>query len=124
MSHKLFNAVLLASACIVLVFAGCNPETELSLKFDQNDTSVYKVLSEDSMDFKFAMPSNNKFSEKLTKTRVEMTFKQQIESVDALGVATANITIQSLKILQVKENDVKFDYDSRKENAANPRSRN
>lgn len=113
MSHKISSVLIVACACMVL--AGCNPQAELSLKFNQDDAAVYKVVSESTMNFKFAMPSNNKFSEKLTKTRVEMTFKQQIENVDAQGVAIANITIQDLKILQVKENDVKFDYDSQKE---------
>ena len=105
---------MVAGVCIALCFVGCAPPTELSLKFNQNDAAVYKVVSENSMNFKFEMPSNNKFSEKLTKTRVEMTFKQEIESVDDKGVAIANITIQGLKILQIKEDKVKFNYDSQK----------
>jgi hypothetical protein len=90
---------------------------EFSLKFNQDDAAVYKVVSENSMNFKFAMPSTKKYSEKLTKTRVEMTFRQDIESVTNSGVAIANITIQKLKILQMKEGAVKFDFDSQKDTA-------
>jgi hypothetical protein len=100
-----------------LVFAGCAPKAELTLKFNQDDAAVYKVVSENSMNFKFEMPSTNKYSEKLTKTRVEMTFRQDIESVADNGVAIANITVKELKVIQMKEGKVQFDYDSQKDSA-------
>ena len=111
MSHKISNAVLLVSVCIVLLFAGCNPQTELSLKFNRDDAAVYKVSFEKSYSNKFDMPSTKppKFSDELLqKQRVEVTFRQDIESVDDNGVAIAKITIKGLKILRVKDDVVKL----------------
>jgi hypothetical protein len=112
MLNRAFNVIVLAGLCVVLGIAGCAPQAELALKFNPNDSSVYKVISSNSTNFKFEMPSSNKFSEKLSSMDIEITFLQEIESVDAAGVAKANITIQGLKIKQIKEGNENYNYDS------------
>lgn len=112
MSNKAFNFIMLSGLCVILAIAGCGQQAELALKFSPNDSAVYKVVSSNSTNFKFEMPSSNKFSEKLSSTDMEITFLQEIESVDAAGVATANITIQALKIKQIKEGNENYNYDS------------
>lgn len=121
MLNRALNFIMVAVFCVVLGLMGCTPQSELALKpqvefalkFKQNDSAVYKVITSNSTKFKFEMPSSNKFNEKISNsTDMETTFLQEIESVDEYGVATANITIQSMKVRVIKEGEVIYDYDS------------
>ena len=109
--------------CFAMLISGCGPNktTDLSLKFAPQETATYKSTSEVIKDFRFEQPNLGKLREEQTKTAIEMTFTQTIESVDAEGNATANITIKGLAVNIVNKNENKYAFDSTdKEDAQSP----
>ena len=104
---------------LAVIISGCNPSTSLSLNFSPEDTASYKSVSEVIKDFRFEQPNLGKLREEQTKNTVEMNFTQTIESVDADGNATANITIDSLAVNIISKNEVRLAFDSSKD-TSNP----
>jgi hypothetical protein len=90
------------------------PAVELGLKFSQGDSTTYKVISEAQRKIKGegALLEDSKFQGGTTSSRAEITFTQQIQSVDAQGNAVAKITIDELKYLAKVKDNITTDFDS------------
>ncbi|MCK4293664.1 MAG: hypothetical protein KAY65_10740 [Planctomycetes bacterium] len=88
------------------------------MKFTPDDTTTYKVTTEaqKSVSWEGPLPSKpSAFKGGRTSNRIEMTFAQQIKSVNDQGAAVAEITIKQLKyIAKVRDNTV-LDFDSSRE---------
>lgn len=90
----------------------------LALKFEPNDVSTYKVIMEAQKSVLWEGPASTKpsaFKGGLTSNRSEMTFTQQIKSVDEAGNAVALITIKELKYIAKVRDSVSMDFDSSRE---------
>lgn len=103
----------------VLFLSGCGPSAELSLKFSPDHTTSYKATKEVTKLFRFEQPNLGKLKEEQTKNRVEMDFTQSIKSVDAEGNATAEITINGLKVDIINKNETQLSFDSQLEKDQN-----
>jgi len=90
---------------------------ELGLKFTPQDSTTYKVITEAQRSIKGegALANDKTFKGGTTSNRIEMTFTQQIKSVDAQGNAVAEITIKGLKRSSVEKNNTILDFDSSRE---------
>ena len=106
--------------CFAMLISGCGSSTaiDLSLKFTPEESATYKSTSGFIKDYRFEQPNLGKLREEQTKTAIEMTFDQTIESVDAEGNAIANITIKQLVVNIVNKNENKFAFDSTNEKDA------
>jgi hypothetical protein len=62
--------------------------------------------------FKFEQPSLNKLKEEQTGSKVETTFTQTIDSVDAEGNAVASIKIDGIKYLAENKGGIVLDFNS------------
>lgn len=118
MSRKSCLILAVLSIAGAVLMSGCNPTADMSLKFTPDQTTTYKAVSEVVKDFRFEQPNIDKLREEQTKTVVEMTFDQTIDNVDEAGVATATITIKSLKIDMINKNEPKYAYDSEKDTSS------
>ena len=111
--------LLFVSFSIVLsiIVTGCGggAGAQLALKFEANDTTTYKYVSESLNDYKFVQPSLNKVDSKLTGSNSEVIYSQKIESVDNEGGAIANVTIRYLQYQVKGKEGVTFDFDSKRE---------
>jgi len=96
-------------------FAGCTPTPEMGLNLAGGSENVYKTVVETGKDYEYIQPSINKSLEKHSGNRIEMTFAQNIESLDNEGTATAVITIQSLKYFVTSPEGAVIDFDSERE---------
>jgi hypothetical protein len=87
---------------------------ELALKFSQGDSTTYKVITEAQRNIKGegALLDDRTFKGGATGNRVEITFTQQIQSVDAQGNAVAKITINELKYSAKVKDNINTDFDS------------
>ncbi|MHC5060043.1 MAG: hypothetical protein ACYTFK_03030 [Planctomycetota bacterium] len=99
----------------ILLSAGCGPQADLALKFEVGDRTKYKITEENIKGFDFEQPSLNKARSEPRSMNTQITFIQNIESVDSKGNAIAKIAIKGLKYYVVDKKDVKFDYDSSRE---------
>jgi len=91
------------------------PAVELTLKFAPGQTVTYKVTTEVLKSVQWEGASGTKpaaFKGGHTGNRVEMTFEQQVESVDAEGDAVVQITIKALKYVGRMRDNVVLDFDS------------
>lgn len=90
----------------------------LALKFEPNDVSTYKVVMEAQKSVLWEGPAPTKpsaFKGGLTSNRSEITFTQQIKSVNEQGNAIAVITIKNLKYVAKVRDNVAIDFDSSRE---------
>lgn len=89
----------------------------LALKFNKQDSTNYRVVteSERSVNFKGSLAKDSSLTGGRTSSRVEMTFNQQIQNVDSKGNAVAKITIDGLKYLSKVRDGTVMDFDSSKE---------
>ena len=115
MLHKFSIQMLIGVFCLSLVLAGCGPQADLKLKFEVDDSTVYKVSSNWVSSLRFEQPTAGKLEEKETGADIEMKFTEQIESVDEEGNAIARITIKAIKYLSKIKNEISFDFDSERE---------
>ncbi|MHC4425814.1 MAG: hypothetical protein ACYSYV_06940 [Planctomycetota bacterium] len=106
---------------------GEKPPVKLALKFAPEDSTTYKLIIEADKSVKWDGPTPEKptgFTGGHTGNRMEMTFAQQIQSVDDKGSATAKITIEGLKYLAKVKDNVVLDFDSsREKDLSNPLSK-
>jgi hypothetical protein len=93
------------------------PATRLTLKFTPDDSTTYKLISEAVRSIKWEglFPNDTAFKGGQTSTRSELTFTQQIQSVDEKGNAVAKITIKSLNLVSVVRDNPVLDFDSSRE---------
>lgn len=112
MTRKLLTLSAVLSIMFVGCFTGCNPETTMTLKFNQDDTSVYKVSQTTSKEVSFEQPSLNKSKVDVVSTTVDVTFSQKIEDVRENGDALVNVTIDAIKFYSKGKKGVNLDFDS------------
>lgn len=117
MSRKVCGILAGLTISLAIVMTGCKTKSsaDLTLKFTPDQTATYKSVSDVIKDFRFEQPNLGKLREEQTKTAIEMTFTQAIQSVDEAGTATAKITIDSLKVDIINKNENRFSFDSAKE---------
>ncbi len=124
MSSKLLTSIVFVT-CLMLIFAGCAPEAEtgeksvtpskianVRLNFTSGNTAKYKVVTKAVKDYRFEQPSLNKLVEERTGSKIETTFTQTIDSVDAKGNAVVSIKIDGIKYHAQNKNGVVLDFDS------------
>lgn len=132
----------LASAiiCSLLLAAGCAPTGEkaakptakiekqkpeaeakgaavIALKFTPNDSTTYKVISEAERGIKFegSVPENDpNFKGGHNDDKLEMTFTQEIQTVDDKGNAIVKITVKGIKYSSIVKDSTVFAFDSTK----------
>jgi hypothetical protein len=97
------------------------PTIELALKFVAEDSTTYKFTQEARRSIKWEGPStdDNVFRGGQTSSKIEMTFTQQIQSVDDKGNAVVKITIKDLKSLSIVRDNPVLDFDSTREKDQN-----
>jgi hypothetical protein len=131
----------LASAvvCSLLLAAGCAPVGEevakprveakkqipkaktgevatVALKFSPQDSTTYRVITETERGIKWegSLPEEPAFKGGRNHDRLEMTFAQEIQSVDDKGNAIAKITVKELKYSSIVKDSSVFEFDSSK----------
>jgi hypothetical protein len=131
----------LASAvvCSLLLAAGCAPVGEevakprveakkqipkaktgevatVALKFSPQDSTTYRVITETERGIKWegSLPKEPAFKGGRNHDRLEMTFAQEIQSVDDKGNAIAKITVKELKYSSIVKDSSVFEFDSSK----------
>lgn len=136
---RTFSYLACITACLLLLAAGCAPGEKvaikpqvgpqkqipevipqeaapavLALKFTPQDSTTYRVVSEaqQSVKWRGAVPEEPAFAGGLKLHRIEMTFTQQIQSIDANGNAVAKITIDSLKYHSQTKDQPPIDFNS------------
>ena len=118
MLRKQIYVLAVVSVISAMILSGCGASTQLKLDFSPNQSASYEAVSDTIKDFRFEQPNLDKLREEQTKTHTEMTYTQTIESIDADGVATAKITIDTLKVDIISKNEAKFNFDSQKNKKA------
>ena len=128
-----------AIVCSLLLAAGCAPagkETAkpeakvekqipkaktgktfpIALKFAPGDSTTYRVTTEAERSIKWegSVPDEPAFKGGRNYDRREMTFAQEIQSVDDKGNAVAKITIKELKYSSIVKDSSVFEFDSSK----------
>jgi len=91
---------------------------KLALKFSAGDSANYRVIMDSEKSVSWEGPADTKpanFTGGHTGNRVEMAFRQQIQSVGDNGNATAKITITAVKYLARVKDNVVLDYDSNRQ---------
>lgn len=99
---------------------------KLALRFVPGDSTTYKVAQETgkSVQWEGAAPGPKGFQGGHTDNKTEMTFLQQIESIEDTGNGIAKITIKALKYQTKIKDNVVLDFDSsRQEDLSAPLGR-
>jgi hypothetical protein len=107
-----------ALVCLLFLAAGCAQTATLTLKFTPQDLTTYKVvtLTQRSIEFEGSLPKKeDAFKGGRNQEGTEMTFTQQIQSIDDKGNAVAKITIEALKYHSTVKNRPIIEFDSSKE---------
>ena len=94
------------------IFQG-QPEI-VALKFAVGDSTTYKVVNdfEKSAKYEGSLADDPGFKGGSAVAKIDLTFHQQIDSVDDLGNAVAKITVKSLKYLYISKGLTTIDFDS------------
>jgi len=134
---RIFSWLASTVVCSLLLAAGCaplgeevsKPEVELekqipeaaaekvatlALKFSPGDLTTYRVIAESERSIKWegALPEEPTFKGGRNHNRLEMTFAQEIQSVDDKGNAIAKITVKGLKYSSIVKDSSDFEFDS------------
>lgn len=113
MSGRLFCLSVSVVMCLLPLVGGCGQTAVLALKFTPQDSSTYRLITEDQKSVEIEGDvSNSTVAGGRTIRRVEMAFSQQIESVDDQGNSTARITINELKYFHKVREEMITDFDS------------
>ena len=94
------------------------PTVKLALKLIEADSTTYRVITEIDKSVLWESPHPTKpkgFTGGHTGNRVEMTFKQLIQSINDKGNAVAKITIEQLKCTAKVKDNIVLDFDSSRE---------
>ncbi|MHC4575144.1 MAG: hypothetical protein ACYS76_13595 [Planctomycetota bacterium] len=130
MSDKIFTWTIVTPVSLLLVAAGCGPRAEgpvttgkpqLVLRFTPRASTTYRLTTEGkrSVQFQGSLVTEANLKGGETGDTAEMTFAQEVLSVDKKGNATAKITIKELKYLaEVKDKPV-LDFDSSRQRDRN-----
>ena len=116
--------------CLLLMVTGCARLAEetatLALKFTPEDLTTYRLTTEEQQTLKFegSLSGDSEFEGGSNRNRIEMTFTQQIQSINNRGNAVTKITIKELKCSSVHKDNLVLDLDSsRAKDPNNPLSR-
>ena len=114
MSDKISSFIASTVFCALILAAGCAQTATLALKFTPQDLTTYQLTKEVKRSVIWEGPVSA-FKGGHTGYRIEMTFAEQVQSIDEKGNAIEVITIKQLKYLsKVKDNTV-LDFDSSRE---------
>jgi hypothetical protein len=93
------------------------PAVKLALKFVPGDSATYRVILETgkSVQWEGTQSRPKGFKGGSTGNKMEMTFDQDIETVNDEGNAAAKITIKALKYLTKVKDNIVLDFDSSRE---------
>ena len=89
------------------------PATEsATLKFNVGDSATYKLTTEAKQSVKWegAAPQDAKGG--TNHNRVEMTYNQQVQSVDENGNATLKITVEAIKYFSMRKDELQMNFDN------------
>jgi hypothetical protein len=136
---KVYTWLACITICSLLLAAGCVPDGKeaakpevkaekqapkakkgktvaIAMKFAPGDLTTYKVISEAGRSIKWegSVPEEPEFKGGRNYDIREMTFVQEIQSVDNSGDAIAKITIKELKYSSIVKDKTVFDFDSSK----------
>ncbi len=102
--------------CLLVLAAGCAPSATVALKFSPKDSTTYRVITEAERSIKWegALPKEPAFEGGRTYDRREITFAQEIQSVDNKGNAIAKITPKEIKYSAIVKDRPTFEFDSSK----------
>ncbi len=94
---------------------------KIALKPTVGELATYKIITQARRTTKWQGPVPDKavFDENFNEERVEMVVTRRIQSVDANGVAVAQVTIDELKCLFTSKNQTSVDFDSSRNSDAN-----
>jgi hypothetical protein len=123
------NRIFVCSAAIavllLLLAAGCGPSAggtaAFVLKFKPGDSANYRLTmeNEDNVTFEGSITENPNFNNGYNRAKTEMTFNQQIQSVDDHGDAIAKITIRDIKYSSIRDGNTLLGFDSASEKDRN-----
>ena len=85
---------------------------QLALKPAEGDKATYRVIRQRKRSVEFEGPSAAATTGGHNDQKIEMTFVQQVESVDDKGNSKVKITIEALKYLSMIRDSVTLDFDS------------
>jgi hypothetical protein len=96
--------------------AAAEKAATLALKFSPEDLTTYRVITEAERSIKWegSLPEEAAFRGGRNFDRIEMTFAQQIQSIDEKGNAIAKITVKELKYSSIVKDKPAFEFDSSK----------
>jgi hypothetical protein len=99
--------------CLLPLLGGCGQTAVLELKFTPEDSSTYRLITENQKSLAVEGDlSNSAVEGGRTTRRFEMAFTEEIQSVDDQGNATARITIKELKYFEKVKERTRADFDS------------
>lgn len=117
MSGRLFCLSVSVVMCLLPLVGGCGQTAALELKFTPEDSSTYRLITENQKSLEVEGDLSSRTVEGgRTIRRLEMAFTQEIQTVDDEGNATARITIRELKYLDKVKEKINADFDSTDEN--------
>jgi hypothetical protein len=129
-SGRICSSLAVGLVCSFLLAAGCAPMAkgppktktpQLALKFTKGESATYRLITESvrSVQFEGSLAKENAVKGGETGDRVEMTFTQNVQSVDLKGNATVKVTMKALKYLARVKNNPILDFDSYRERDRN-----
>jgi hypothetical protein len=136
---KISKWLVSAVVCSLLLATGCTPVSKeatkpevkpekkkpkaaakdvanMELKFSPGDSTTYRVITEAERSLKWEgnVPDEPTFKGGRNYDRLEMTFSQEIQSVNDMGNAIAKITVKELKSSSISKDSLAFEFDSLK----------
>jgi hypothetical protein len=120
-----YGFVAITVICAMLLTTGCAQTATIALKFAPEDLTIYRVTTETgkSVQWEGEAIKPEGFQGGHTGNKMEMTFDQDIETVNDEGNAAAKITIKALKYLTKVKDNIVLDFDSsREKDRSNPLS--
>ncbi len=83
-----------------------------ALKFNTGDSATYKVTTEAKQSVKWEGTVPQDFKGGTNHNMVEMTYNQQVQSVDENGNAVLKITVEALKYLSMRKDELYMNFDN------------
>ena len=120
-SDKIVVRLAVSAICLLLLTAGCaapgEKTTAFKLRFTPQDSTTYRLTTEaqQTVNWQGSLPDKLIFKGGSRYNRIEMTFTQQIQSIDNEGNAFAKITIEALKYSSKYRDNPPVDFDSSRE---------
>ena len=115
MSQKLLVALTVVSLSVVMLFTGCGPDAKIGLALNSGDVSTYRSGYETKQSVELDMAQETPNKDKHNTKKVEVTFTQEIQSVNDDSSAVAKITLMDISILTKDSDVVSFSFDSSKQ---------